>query len=528
MENSLRVLLVEDSANDAALIVRHLGQGGYDVAFECVATPADVNKALEQPWDLVICDYSMPHYSGTEALKMIRARGLETPFIFVSGTIGEETAVSALKLGAQDYVMKGNLKRLLPAIQRELLDAQAKRKREQLELRVTQLERFEAIGRLAGGIAHDFNNVTAAILGLAHLGYEEASPSDKARERFQKIQDHARHAAALTAQLLAFARRQVLQPRYLSLNELISDTSDLLRTAIGTSLEFKVILAPDAHVISADPTQIEQILMNLCLNARDAMPNGGRLILETKNVEIGEAFCRIHSYGIPGSYVSLQVSDTGIGMDQATLKRIFEPFFTTKELGRGTGLGLATVYGLVKQHEGFINVYSEQGRGTTFHLYFPARSGTAEKRVQPSTDPPPRGTETILLADDHHGLREIAKEILSSSGYTVIVARNGHEAVSLFEKNKEDIQLVILDVAMPVLAGPEAYDQMLLLKAALPVIFVTGYTADSASLNARIGAGAVFLQKPYGLLELTRIVRSTLDNKSFNERLRAETPSGSA
>jgi len=210
----------------------------------------------------------------------------------------------------------------------------------------------------------------AAILGLAHLGYEEASPDDRARERFQKIQDHARHAAALTAQLLAFARRQVLQPRNLSLNELISDTTDLLRTAIGTSLEFKVILAPDAHVISADPTQIEQILMNLCLNARDAMPNGGRLILETKNVEIGEAFCRIHSYGIPGSYVSLQVSDTGIGMDQATLKRIFEPFFTTKELGRGTGLGLATVYGLVKQHEGFINVYSEQGRGTNVSPIF--------------------------------------------------------------------------------------------------------------------------------------------------------------
>jgi two-component system cell cycle sensor histidine kinase/response regulator CckA len=518
MENSLRVLLVDDSADDAALIVRHLGRGGYDVAFQRVATPTDVSRALEQSWDVVICDYSMPHFSGTDALKMLRAKDLDTPFIFVSRTIGEEPAVTAVKLGAQDYVMKGNLNRLVPAIQRELLERQEKRKREQLELRVTQLERFEALGRLAGGIAHDFNNVTAAILGLAHLGYEEASPDDRARERFQKIQDQARHAAALTAQLLAFARRQVLQPRKLSLNESISGMRDLLETAIGAPLELEVLLAPDARIISADPTQIEQILMNLCLNGRDAMPNGGRLIVETKNVEIGEDFCRIHSYGIPGTYVLLQVSDTGIGMDSATLQRIFEPFFTTKELGRGTGLGLATVYGLVKQHEGFINVYSEPGRGTTFHMYFPARSGTADRREQPSTVPPPRGTETILIADDHDGLREIAKEILCSSGYTVIVARNGHEAVSLFDKNKETIQLVMLDVAMPGLAGPEAYDEMLVLKPALPVIFVTGYTADSASLNNRIKAGAVFLQKPYGPLDLTRIIRSTLDRESFNER----------
>jgi two-component system cell cycle sensor histidine kinase/response regulator CckA len=376
------------------------------------------------------------------------------------------------------------------------------------------LERFEAIGRLAGGIAHDFNNVIGTVIGLAQLGYEEASANDPLRVRFRKIGDQAQRGAALTAQLLAFARRQVLQPRCLSLNDSITELTGFLQTAIGDQIEFKSVLAPKLDVIRADPTQVDQILMNLCLNARDAMPDGGRLVVETRNVELNDDFCRVHSYGMPGNYVQLLISDTGTGMDAATLQRMFEPFFTTKELGRGTGLGLATVYGLVKQPEGFINVYSELGQGTTFHLYFPASVGTPEGRAPISVVPVSRGTETILVADDHEGLREIASEVLSSQGYTVISAKNGEEAVRLFKENQENIRLVVLDVAMPLLTGPEAYVQIRALKPGFPVMFTTGYTSESASLKSHLETGAIFLQKPYSPQELGRMVRGTLDRKT--------------
>src|SRR5579871_3922136 len=296
MSIPLRVLLVEDSADDAALLVRHLQRGGYDVTFVCVDSPEALGAVLEeQQWDLVICDYSMPHFSGTEALKLVREKGVDAPFIFVSGTIGEETAVTALKLGAQDYVMKGSLHRLLPAIQRELREVKERRDRIKLEERLQQLERFKAIGQLAGGVAHDFNNVIGTILGWAQLGIADSASHPTLRERFQKIHDQAQRAAALTAQMLAFARRQVLQPKRLNLNDSITGLTDLLRAAIGDHIELKIVPASDLELIRADPVQIDQVLMNLSLNARDAMPKGGRLVVETRmaelDTEIGRASC---------------------------------------------------------------------------------------------------------------------------------------------------------------------------------------------------------------------------------------------
>jgi two-component system cell cycle sensor histidine kinase/response regulator CckA len=514
MKTALRVLLVEDSPDDAQLILRHLERGGYAVASERVDSADAMIKALERhPWDLVICDYSMPHFSGTDALKLLRHKGSDAPFIFVSGTIGEDTAVSALKLGAQDYVMKGNLERLIPAIQRELRELGERRERTRLENRLQQLERFEAIGRLAGGIAHDVNNVIGTVLGWAQLGFEQASSDPGVRERFGKIRDEAQRAAGFTSQLLAFARRQVLQPKCLSLNDAISGMTSLLQTALGGHIEFKAVLAADLGVVRADPTQIDQVLMNLCLNARDAMPRGGRLVIETRNTELNEDFCRVHSYGIPGKYVLLLVSDTGIGMDAATVERIFEPFFTTKELGRGTGLGLATVYGIVKQHEGFINVYSELGQGTTFHLYFPASSGTPDRRDALPVSSISKGDETILVADDHDGLREIAQEFLSACGYKIILAKNGQEAVRIFRENQDKIDLAILDVTMPLMGGAEACSQMRAIRPELPVILTTGHTAESSFLGPSIESGAVFLQKPYAPQELGQTLRSVLDKK---------------
>src|SRR5216684_2315560 len=365
MATALRLLIVEDSEDDAALLVLLLRQAGYEINSERVDSASGLAQALNKKWDIIVSDHSMPHFSGTEALKMVRARDAEVPFVFVSGTIGEEVATDAMRVGAQDYVMKTNLKRLVPAVQRELRDAEDRRERKRLEQHVHQLQRFEAIGRLAGGVAHDFNNIIGAILGWAEMGYEEAEPNTRSRERFKWIREQSQRAAKLTSQLLAFGRKQILQPRKVNLNVLVQEEMNLLRRVIGADIEVRVLAAQDLQVTMADPTQVEQVLMNLCLNARDAMAGGGQLIIETQNVEIGEEYCRNHAYGQPGSYVLLSVSDTGSGMDAATMERIFEPFFTTKELGRGTGLGLATVYGIVKQHGGFIYAYSEPGKETT-------------------------------------------------------------------------------------------------------------------------------------------------------------------
>ncbi len=508
----LRLLMIEDSEDDAALLVRELRRGDYDVQMERVDEPSALESAFgKQGWDLIISDFSMPHFSGTEALKLLRSKWCEKPFIFVSGTIGEETAVAALREGAQDYLMKTNLNRLVPAVQRALREAEDREHRKKMELQVQQLRKFEAIGKLAGGIAHDFNNVIGAILGWAEMGCAEEQPGTISHDRFQKIRDQANWAGRLTSQLLAFARRQMLQPRKTDLNTLVVEGMSLLRRVIGEQIEVCVVAAPDLRVVMVDPAQIEQVLMNLSLNARDAMPQGGRLIIETQNMEIDKEFCRAHPYARPGSFILLSVSDTGVGMDAATAERIFEPFFTTKELGKGTGLGLATVYGIVKQHEGFIHLYSEPGRGTTFRVYLPATSGAAEQRQPKRNEQIPKGTETILLAEDNEGLQEAAKEMLEKLGYQVVVASNGADAVRVFTENPGQFDLLILDVVMPKVSGPDAFSQIAAVRPDLRIVFSTGYTAEAASLNPVIEQGASILQKPYSLKNLGQTVRSILD-----------------
>jgi two-component system cell cycle sensor histidine kinase/response regulator CckA len=418
-----------------------------------------------------------------------------------------------LKEGAHDYVMKGSLKRLLPAIQRELKEAEQRRGKAQLERRARQQEHFEAIGRLAGGIAHDFNNIIGAILGWAELGEEEAQNGSGLQDRFKEIRNQAERAAGLTTQLLAFARRQVLQPVKLDINKSILEMRTFLKSGMGGHIEFKSILAPNLDVIQGDASQVGQVIMNLCINAKDAMPGGGRLIIETDNVEIDEEFCHRKSYGRPGRYVMLVISDTGIGMDAETVDRLFEPFFTTKGLGKGTGLGLATVYGIVKQHNGFLNVYSEVGNGTTFRVYFPSSTGRERQHLPDITTISVTGSETILVADDHEGIREVANAILKSYGYTTILAADGQEALRLFRQDSTRIDLVVLDVAMPCLSGTEAFAQMSAIRPDLPVVFTSGHTIESASLDSNMSAGKVFLQKPYTSRTLGQTVRSALDRR---------------
>jgi two-component system, cell cycle sensor histidine kinase and response regulator CckA len=516
----IRVLIAEDSEDDSDLLVRELRRGGYDVKFERVDTAAALEAACEsEEWDLVISDFSMPRFSGVDALALVRKKRAEVPFIFVSGTIGEETAVAAMRNGAQDYLMKGNLTRLVPAVQRELRDAEERREHKRLEQQVQQLQKFEAIGRLAGGIAHDFNNMIGAIMGWAELGQEEAQPDSKLGERFQRIREQSHRAAKLTSQLLAFGRRQILQPRKLNLNVLVQEEMSFLEKVIGENIEIRVLGAPDLRVTLADPTQIEQVLMNLCLNARDAMPQGGRLIIETQNIEIGKEYCRKHAYGRPGSYVLLSVSDNGEGMEAATLERIFEPFFTTKEMGRGTGLGLATVYGIVKQHDGFIYAYSELGKGSSFRIYLKADAGVHEPRDATQALQPRRGTETILVADDHEALRDSAAEMLQALGYHTIVARNGMEALQLFEEHHSQIDLVVLDVVMPQMNGPDAYAKMAALRPGLRAVFTTGYSPEAASLFALMEKGSSILQKPYSLTSLSCTIRSQLERNQAQSSL---------
>ena len=514
----LRALIVEDNEDDCALLVRILHQGGFDVRHKRVDSAATLLQSIEaEPWDVVLSDYSMPGFSGTAALALVREKGVDTPFVFVSGTIGEEIAVNAMRDGAQDYIMKGNLKRLLPAIHRELQDAQTRRQHKNAEQRMRQLEKFEAIGRLAGGIAHDFNNVIGAIMGWAELGESEVPEGSRAARFFHQIRNHSERAAGLTRQLLAYARRQILEPRNIDLNQLITETKGLLEKLVGEHIDMQIALAPSVRAIRADPSQIEQVFMNLCVNARDAMPKGGTLKIETADAELDEEYCRQHVYARLGSYVQMSVSDTGVGMDAQTKERIFEPFFTTKEVGKGTGLGLATALGVVNQHGGSIRVESELGQGTTFYVYMPVVKAEADTQAKLSESPVTGGTETILVADDHEGIRDTTRELLEKLGYRVLLARDGIDAVEKFEAHSNEIALVLLDVIMPRLTGPDAYAQMSQRKSDIPVIFTSGHT-DHASLDPLLSQGALLLQKPYGPRALAQKIRELLDQHRMEQR----------
>jgi len=384
-----------------------------------------------------------------------------------------------------------------------------------LEQQLRHAQKFEAIGQLAGGIAHDFNNVIGAILGWAELGEEQAVSRDADLSvYFKKIHSQCDRVTALIHQLLAFARRQILEPRNFSLNQTVQEVINLLEGVIGKDIELKTVLQEDLTVIRADPTQIEQVLMNLCVNARDAMPMGGRLSIETHNAEFSTEEPRRNAMLLSGRYAEIRVSDTGIGMDAKVRERIFEPFFTTKGTGRGTGLGLATVYGIVKQHGGFIQVESEPGRGSTFHIFLPVNESptTPEFRKPIIEDLPVRGgKETILIAEDHEGIREMARAALESQGYNILIARDGEEAVDIFSAHRDSISLVLLDVIMPRRSGPEVYSAIAALKPRVSVVFATGYGNETAALAEMVARGISVLRKPYSPGALCREVREALD-----------------
>lgn len=380
-----------------------------------------------------------------------------------------------------------------------------------------QSQKLESVGQLAGGIAHDFNNLLTAITGYSELTLRRLDERDPLRRNIEEIAKAGERAASLTRQLLAFSRKQVLQPVVLDLNDVVADMDKLLRRLIGEHIDLVTMRDPSLARIKADPGQLSQVIINLAVNARDAMPEGGKLMIETKNVELDEAYMRQHLEVRPGRYVMLAVSDTGVGMDDVTLKQIFEPFFTTKEPGKGTGLGLSMVYGVVKQSGGNIWVYSEKGQGTTFKIYLPQVDEKIEEIEQVATEMP-KGTETILLVEDEEMVRELLRNILEVEGYNVLVASQGHEALEICEQKQGPLHLLITDVVMPGMGGPQLVERLTASCADVKVLYMSGYTDDAIVHHGVLDPGVAFLQKPFTPDAVVRKVREVLDAPPRRDR----------
>jgi PAS domain S-box-containing protein len=392
---------------------------------------------------------------------------------------------------------------VLEAIAEDVTDRRA------LEDQFRQAQKMEAVGRLAGGVAHDFNNLLMVISGYAEVILAKLDLEHPLRDKAYAIQQASDRATTLTRQLLAFSRKQLLELKVVDVNAIVADMERLLRPLIGENIALTARLAPEAGCTRADAGQLEQVLMNLVVNAKDAMPNGGTLTIQTQNMELDESH-RGQTFIRPGNYVMLSVSDTGTGMDKETQSRIFEPFFTTKEKGKGTGLGLSTVYGIIKQSGGYVMVHSEEGHGTSFQIYLPRVEGTTEKHVAPAAATAVGGTETILLVEDEESVRQLVRDTLDAKGYKVIEAGDGEAGLAAATKHQGKIDLVITDVVMPGLGGRELVERLLKARPGTKVLYLSGYTEDAILSEGTIENGTAFLQKPFTLQNLSRKVREVL------------------
>jgi two-component system, cell cycle sensor histidine kinase and response regulator CckA len=641
MSDLLRVLMVEDLATDAKLVARELGRAGHQVEFERVEDAAAMRAALaRRRWDLIISDSSMPHFSAEAALAVLKETRQDIPFIIVSGTIGDELAVQAMRAGANDFVLKDKLGRLAPAVERELRDQKVRESRRQsqaghaaileaaldaiigmdhagnitefspaaektfgysrdevlgkpladvlvppalreahrkglarylatgqgpvigkriemsavrrdgsefpVELAITRLrsdgpasfigfvrditarkqaeerlqraeeqlrqgQKMEAVGQLAGGIAHDFNNMLAVVLSSSSFLLEGLSASDPRREDAEEIKLAAERAASLTRQLLAFSRKQALGPRVIDLHSVIAGLEKMLHRLIGEEIELTTVYAAGLGRVKADPGQIEQVILNLVLNARDAMPGGGKLRIETADVQLDSVHASEQATVPPGSYVLVTVSDSGVGMDAETQRRIFEPFFTTKEKSKGTGLGLSTCYGIVKQSGGHIRLTSEPGRGSAFKIHLPRIDEEVELIAERKAPHDLSGAEIVLVVEDDDRVRAVVKKILDSKGYHVLAVRDATEAIAVADQYPKAIDLVLTDVVMPGLSGPDLTKSLLLRRPQLKLLYMSGYMDHSLLENAAVDPARNFLPKPFTPEILASKVREILD-----------------
>jgi two-component system, cell cycle sensor histidine kinase and response regulator CckA len=632
-----RILILEDNADDAEIIVRELRRAGVDWRAERVDTEAGFLAGLEPPPDLVLADYRLPGYGALAALRRLGSRGIDVPVIVVSGTIGEEAAAECLREGATDYLLKDRLARLGTAVRNAVegaqlrdeqrrtaealrasaelyrslfeeapysmwvVDAETLRflevnrtavshygysreeflamtlleirppeeipgmlegvqavlagepragahrhrtkagelrdvavasrpvsfggrrallaviddvtERHRLEAQLRQAQKMEAIGQLAGGVAHDFNNLLTTILGYSDLVADALADRPELRSQVEEIAKAGQRGAALTRQLLAFSRKEALQPRLVDLNAVVEGVETMLRRLIGEQVELATRLQPGLGSVMADPSQLEQVIVNLALNGRDAMPDGGQLLIETSEVELDAVEARGHAGASPCREVRLAVSDSGCGMGAVTRARIFEPFFTTKEPGRGTGLGLSTVYGIVQQCGGRIEVDSEPGRGSCFKIYLPRAAAVAESPRQTAGPEAelPSGWETVLVLEDDPALRQLARVLLEGGGYRVLAAETVAEALGLVGRHAGPIQLLLTDVVMPGASGHEITSRLAAVRPEAGVLYMSGYTGEVVGRRGLLPQGAALLEKPFTERSLLRKVREALD-----------------
>ncbi len=498
----LRILFVEDSASDADLEERELRKGGIVFESKRVVYEREIRRALDE-FDphLVICDYGLPGTDGLKVVQLVRTLRAELPFIFVSGTLGEERAIETLRNGATDYVLKDQMTGLVPKVRRALKEVEQRANNRRLEEHLRQAQKMEAIGRLAGGVAHDFNNLLTVINGYAQALIDAQSHDPNAVAQLTEIIKAGDRAATLTRQLLAFSRRQPLSVAPVNVNRIVLEMESMIRRLIGEDIDLVVRTPPPPGYVLGDPSQIEQILMNLAVNARDAMPGGGTLTIETSVMTAGSGDL---ASGRTGPHVLISVIDTGHGMDAETLAHIFEPFFTTKPPGKGTGLGLSAVYGIVTQAGGAIDVKSEPGQGCRLDVYLPRVDAAASIRNEPAAVPAPvrAGPKGVLVVEDFEPLRNLMVMELLREGFRVLVAKDGVEAVEV-AKATQGIDLVVCDIVMPRMGGKEAAERIRASTPGMRFLFVTGY-ADQAIVD---GLGEDILPKPFSPRELVGRVR---------------------
>lgn len=422
-----------------------------------------------------------------------------------SGEIGE-TLVSAelIELAGERYILS-----MIQDITERKRDEAEK---EKLQAQLVQAQKMESVGRLAGGVAHDFNNMLSVMMLHAEIGLSQLEPKNKLYDNLQEIYKATQHSADLTHQLLAFARKQLVAPKVLDLNETIETMLKMLRRLIGADITLVWAPTPDVWSVKMDPSQIDQILVNLCVNARDAIIERGKIIIETQNVVFDDLYCAVHTEAVPGKFVLLSISDDGLGMDQETQRMLFEPFFTTKELGKGTGLGLATIYGIVKQNNGFIAVYSEPGLGTTFKIYLPYHGDPAERVEQENTLAPlERGNEVVLVVEDEAAILDVIATTLRTQGYTVLTAVTPHEALHLIQDYTGKLDLLVTDMIMPKMNGRDLAHNLLSSYPHLKVVYMSGYTANVIAQQGTLDEQVCFIQKPFSIREISLKVREALD-----------------
>jgi two-component system, cell cycle sensor histidine kinase and response regulator CckA len=512
----VRVLVIDDDPQALPLVEMALADAHFKRSIEVTTTATvGLQRIKADEHDVYIVDHRLPDGTGISLIHEAHAAGVDKPFILITGFGSSSLDEAALNEGAADYVEKHLLSTHLErSIRYSMRNWQANRDLLDREEQLRHAQKMEGIGRLAGGVAHDFNNLLTAIIGFTDLIIERIDPLDAVAEDVREIRKAADQAAALTRQLLAFSRRQFLEPRVIDLNEVVTGLIRMLPRLIGEHIETSTRLAPHLGRVWADQSQMDQILVNLVLNARDAMPAGGRLTIETANVSLDEEVLRADGLNVkPGRYAMLAITDTGIGMDDSVRARAFEPFFTTKPHGKGTGLGLATVYGIVDQSGGAIVLDSAPGRGTAVRIYFPVTSTLSGRADHPDTAPTlsGAGTETLLLVEDNDSVRQVSAEALRRRGYTVHEARNGDEALQWIERATTMPNLLVTDIVMPGIGGTQLATKILERAPGMRVLYMSGFTEDASSVQGNFWGNIPLLQKPFTPGQLADRVRFALD-----------------